>query len=74
MADLLKREHIAVSSEGELVVLQIGNAQLKMPYETAFQVSTWLRVRAKEAKKTAGDNSRHWSVIGSLTDADVTRG
>ena len=67
MTDLLKPERIEVRTEGQLVVLQIGNAEMKMGYEAAIQLSTWLRVRGKEAKRLAGDNSRHWSVIGNLT-------
>jgi hypothetical protein len=55
-----------VRAEGQLVVLQIGNATLKMEHETAIQLSTWLRIRGKEAKRIAGDSSRHWSVIGNL--------
>ena len=69
---LLRRERIAVAAEGDLVVLTLGNVEIKMPYETALQLSQWLRVRAKEAKRTAGDTSRHWSAVGVLTDA--TRG
>ncbi len=72
--DLLKRERIAVSSEGELVVIQLGNVTVKMPYENAFELSQWIRFRAKEAKRRAGDTSRHWSVIGNLHDASATRG
>lgn len=76
--DILKRERIAVSSEGELVVMQLGNVEIAMPYESALLLSQWLRVRAKEAKRRAGDVSRHWSVIGTMHDAqrgpDVTRG
>lgn len=41
---------------------------MKMEYETAIQLSTWLRVRGKEAKRNAGDVSRHWTVIGRLGD------
>jgi hypothetical protein len=63
---LLSRQRIAVDSEGELVTLTIGNSTLKMPYETAIQLSQWLRVRGKEAKRRAGDQSRHWSVVGFL--------
>ena len=75
---LLKRERIAVTSEGELVVMTLGNVEVKLPYATALLLSQWLRVRAKEAKRRAGDTSRHWSTIGTLHDAnygpDVTRG
>ncbi len=76
--NLLKRERIAVSSEGDIVKMTLGNVELKLPYETALLLSQWLRMRAKEAKRRAGDSSRHWSVIGTLHDAnygpDVTRG
>ena len=72
--DVLKRERIAVESEGDLVVIQFGNVTVKVPYETALLLSQWIRVRAKEAKMRAGDNSRHWSVVGVMHDANVTRG
>jgi hypothetical protein len=75
---ILRRERIAVSSSGELVVMKLGNVEIRLPYETALLLSQWLRVRAKEAKRRAGDSSRHWSVVGTLHDAnhgpDVTRG
>lgn len=67
MSDLLKRERVAVRTEGALVVLTIGNVDLKMEYDTALQISTWMRVRAKDAKRQAGDTGRHWSVVGNLT-------
>lgn len=69
----MRRQRIAVISEGDLVVMTLGNVEVKLPYETALQLSQWLRVRAKEAKRRAGDTSRHWSVIASLMDANVTR-
>lgn len=64
--NLLKQQQTTVSLEGELVVLKIGNTEIRMEGETAIQLSTWLRVRGKEAKRIAGDNSRHWTVIGRL--------
>ena len=72
--NLMRRERIAVASEGENVVMQLGNVEVKLPYETALLLSQWLRMRAKEAKRRAGDMSRHWSVIGTMHDANVTRG
>jgi len=71
-ANLLRRERIAVDVEGDLVTMRLGNVEVKLPYETALTLSQWLRVRGKQAKRTAGDTSRHWSVVGVLTDA--TRG
>ena len=67
MTDLLKPQRIEVSTEGTLVVLKIGNAEMRMDYETAIQLSTWMRIRGKEAKRLAGDDRRHWSVVGNLT-------
>lgn len=76
--DLLKKERIAVSSDHELVVVELGNVVVKLPYETALLLSQWIRVRAKEAKRRAGDMSRHWSSVGIIHDAnygpDHTRG
>lgn len=66
MPALLQKQRIEVRTEGELVVLKIGNAEMKMPHDTAIQLSTWLRIRGKEAKRIAGDTSRHWSVVGNL--------
>ena len=66
MTPLLSKQRMAVVAEGEMVKLSIGNADIRMPYETALQLSQWLRVRGKEAKKNAGDMSRHWSAIGLI--------
>jgi len=63
---LLSRQRMSVEARGDMVRLSIGNADIDMPYETAIQLSQWLRVRGKEAKRQAGDMSRHWSVIGMI--------
>lgn len=77
--NLLKKERIAVETDQfNMVVMQLGNVEIKLKYETALLLSQWLRVRAKEAKRRCGDISRHWSAIGILHDAnygpDNTRG
>lgn len=78
MADILKKERIAVESEGDIVHIHLGNVKVSLQYESALLLSQWIRVRAKEAKRRAGDVSRHWSVLGTLHDAqygpDKTRG
>jgi hypothetical protein len=65
---VLTPQRLSVSSEGERVLFTVGDSTLAMHYEDALKVSQWLRVRAKEAKKRAGDVSRHWSVVGTLED------
>ena len=66
MPDLLTRQRLAVTCKGELVELRIGDSTITMEYETAIQLSQWLRVNGKQAKENAGDRSRHWSAIGHL--------
>lgn len=65
---MLNKQSVSVALDGQLVVLKIGNAEIKMEYETAIQLSTWLRVRGKEAKAIAGDHSRKWHIVGKLSD------
>lgn len=68
---LLKQAQTSVSLKGELVMLRIGNVEIKMEGETAIQLSTWLRVKGKLAKRVAGDTSRHWTVIGNLKSVEA---
>lgn len=63
---VMRQENVSVESEGELVVMRFGNSELKMHYEDALKFSQWIRVRAKEAKRRAGDVSRHWSAIAII--------
>lgn len=65
---LLTPQHLAVKAVGENVVITIGNSDLTMHYEDALRISQWIRVRAKEAKRRAGDVSRHWSNIAVVED------
>lgn len=70
---LLTQERVAIKQEFDTVVCQFGNVEVKLPYEAALQISAWIRLRAKEAKRFAGDNSRNWRVVGTLTDAEINR-
>jgi hypothetical protein len=65
---LLTPQHLAVSSEGEIVVIAIGNSDLRLHYVDALKISQWIRLRAKEAKRRCGDVSRHWSTLAVLED------
>lgn len=53
---------------GELAGFRVGDSELAMSYGDALRFSQMLRVHAKKAKRRAGDNSRHWSAVGTLTD------
>lgn len=64
---LVKQTQVAVWAERELVVLKIGSQEMKMGYEEALKLSAWLRLRGKEAKRNAGDNSRHWNCIADVS-------
>jgi hypothetical protein len=73
VTDLLQPQRIQVRAEGSLVVLTIGNVEFKMDYAGALEMSRWLRIRGKEAKRNAGDTSRHWSVVGTLETLEQLR-
>lgn len=64
---LLTKQNVEVYTDGITVVLKVGRSELKMGYEDAIKISTWMRVQGKAAKARAGDHRRHWSVIGNLT-------
>lgn len=63
---LMQKMRMEVETRGETVRLTVGSTQIDMSYEAAIQLSGWLRLRGKEAKKNAGDSSRQWRVIGFL--------
>jgi len=67
---LLMQQDVVVFAEGENVVLRVGNSDLTMYYQDALRISQFIRVHAKEAKRNAGDQSRHWSAYGVLGDAN----
>lgn len=62
--DVLKLARIGVHHEGQLVAVKLGGATAKIPYQAAQVIGQWLRLRAKEAKRRAGD-ARHWSRIAA---------
>lgn len=70
----LQRVVFSAQAEGTCVKLRIGNAEISMSYEDAFKLSQWLRMSGKEAKRNAGDMSRHWSVIGRVTAGELEEG
>jgi hypothetical protein len=67
---LITQQKVSIVSEGDLVAITIGNSTLRMRYNDALLFSQWIRVRAKEAKRFAGDTGHHWSLLGTLHDAE----
>ena len=68
--NMVRKTAWSARSQNDQVVLRIGNADISMDYEDALRISQALRVAAKQSKKFAGDISRHWSVIATLTNAE----
>ncbi len=71
MTKPLTKQRVEAKAEGEMVVLSIGNSEIKFHYTDALQLSQWIRVAGKQAKANAGDISRHWSVVAQLDDANA---
>jgi hypothetical protein len=61
--DVLPRSSVAARRQGTTVVLKLGSAEAAMPYQAALTIAQWLRLRAKEGKRRAGDMARHWSTV-----------
>lgn len=61
--NLLRLDRISVKSERATVVVKLSDASMGLPYQAAFVIAQWIRLRAKESKVRAGDTSRHWSAI-----------
>ena len=64
---LAGKTEVAVWAERDLVVLKIGSQEMKMSHVSALKLSAWLRLRAKEAKRTVGDTADHWSCIADVS-------
>lgn len=77
-ADMLKLHQINTRQDGDAVVVSFGSDEVNLPYKAALTIAQWVRMRAKESKRRAGDVKRHWSVFGLTHDAhvgpQVTRG
>ena len=73
---LTQATKVVFFDEGEYCGYKInGEVILRLDYAEMFKFSQMLRMHAKRAKRTAGDNSRHWSAVADLTDLDkVKRG
>jgi len=56
-----------VYAVGRIVHFTIGNSTATLHFESALKIAQWIRVRAKEAQRTAGD-VRHWSTFTSSED------
>lgn len=68
---ILKRTPYGTHVDGVDVVLTVGDKALRMDYQTALQISAFLRHCARRAKHAAGDSSRSWTVVADLTDANA---
>ena len=68
---LVEKLRMEIGHVGTQVYFQIGNHKLEMEYPDAIKVSQLLRTHAKQAKKFAGDASKHWLTEAVLTDAEL---
>ena len=68
---LVESLRMEIGHVGTQVYLQIGNHKLDLDYPSAIKVSSLLRVHAKQAKKFAGDGTKHWTSESVLTDAEL---
>jgi len=68
--DLVAPRRVEVSNAGDVVTMKFGNVSIDMHYLDVFRFAHWARMNAKQCKKRVGDNGRHLSVMGTLSDAE----
>lgn len=66
LVDLTHGSKLAVRLRGQLVVVTVGPHAIELPHQAALTISTWLRMRGKEAQRNAGAMTEHWSQIGRV--------
>lgn len=62
----LKVAEVGARCDGAMVAVKFGATEAKMPAPAALKISQWIRLRAKESKRRAGDLARHWSEVSTL--------
>lgn len=62
----LKVNQVGARCDGTLVAVKFGSTEATMPYAAAMRISQWIRLRAKESKRRAGDVARHWSQVPAV--------
>ena len=67
---ILKPTAYEVRQEGTLVVLKLGNAEIRMDHKTALDIAQHMRVKGRRAKAMAGDTSMNLSALALLSDAE----
>lgn len=66
LVELTKGHALAVRRNGTMVVVTVGPHAITLPHEAALTISTWLRMRGKEAQGNAGALGEHWSKVGQV--------
>lgn len=64
--DRLTPAQVGARFDGLLVAVKLGTTEAKMPAPAALKISQWIRLRAKESKRRAGDVARHWSQVQAV--------
>lgn len=64
--DRLTPAQVGARFDGVLVAVKLGTTEAKLPSLAALKISQWIRLRAKESKRRAGDVSRHWSQVRAV--------
>jgi hypothetical protein len=70
---MVKAPQFAIAHEGTDVIIRHlrTGGEWRMNYQTGLRVAALLFHEAKQAKAEAGDESRQWIGLGTLTDANM---
>ncbi len=63
MSDVLLKDHVSVDTLCDLVILRLGTNELKIPYQTGFEVVNALRMACKLTMRHEGVQIPDWRKV-----------
>lgn len=68
MDDLLTKESIHIESDKDMVLLNVGNLTVHIPYLQSFKIAQGIRLASKDAMRYIHEDSTKWSEFAKLNN------
>ena len=69
MDEILTKQRIHVYTDQDLVVLNVRDLQIEIPFAEGFKIAQGIRLAAKDAMRYIHEDSTKWAEYAKLTDA-----
>lgn len=68
MDSLLTKQNIHVTSDQDMVLLNVGNLTVHIPYLESFKIAQGIRLASKDAMRYIHEDAKKWSDFAKLND------